>query len=48
MSSTYPGNRPHCARRGDKVSVKQGDRIPKCPTRYAKFDARTGQPGDRS
>ena len=38
----------HCAKCDAKVSVNQGDEIPKCPNGHTEFDSRTQEPGNRS
>ncbi|TDD50640.1 alpha helical protein [Nonomuraea terrae] len=35
----------HCAKCSEKVQVKKGDKIPKCPNGHATFDRRTDEPG---
>ncbi|MEV0148362.1 MULTISPECIES: hypothetical protein [unclassified Nonomuraea] len=37
----------HCATCGEKVSVKGGDKIPKCPKGHTEFDTRTHEPGNK-
>ena len=38
----------HCARCDEKVHVKQGDKIPKCPNGHNEFGSRTKGPGNKS
>jgi Zn finger protein HypA/HybF involved in hydrogenase expression len=38
----------HCAKCSEKVSVKKGDKIPKCPNGHSEFKSRTGEPGNKS
>lgn len=38
----------HCAKCGEKVSVKQGHKIPKCPNGHSEFKSRTNEPGNKS
>ncbi|SEK60939.1 zinc ribbon-containing protein [Nonomuraea pusilla] len=35
----------HCTECGEKVHVKKGDKIPKCPNGHTTFGSRTGEPG---
>jgi hypothetical protein len=37
----------HCSTCGEKVSVRKGERIPKCPNGHTEFDRRTGEPDSR-
>jgi DNA-directed RNA polymerase subunit RPC12/RpoP len=36
----------HCAECGEKVSAKEGEKIPKCPNGHTEFDSRTQEPGN--
>lgn len=38
----------HCAKCNEKVSVKEGDTIPRCPNGHTEFDTRTDEPGNKS
>jgi DNA-directed RNA polymerase subunit RPC12/RpoP len=38
----------HCAKCGEKVSVKEGQKIPKCPNGHTEFGSRTKEPGNKS
>jgi Zn finger protein HypA/HybF involved in hydrogenase expression len=38
----------HCAKCSEKVSVKKGEKIPKCPNGHSEFKSRTGEPGNKS
>ena len=38
----------HCAKCNEKVQVKEGDKIPKCPNGHTEFDTRTHEPGNKS
>jgi ribosomal protein L37AE/L43A len=38
----------HCAKCDEKVHVKQGDKIPKCPNGHSEFETRTKEPGNKS
>jgi hypothetical protein len=38
----------HCAVCSEKVHVKQGDKIPKCPNGHTGFETRTKEPGNKS
>jgi hypothetical protein len=38
----------HCAKCNEKVHVKQGDKIPKCPNGHNEFETRTNEPGNKS
>ncbi|RVX38693.1 zinc ribbon family protein [Nonomuraea polychroma] len=35
----------HCAKCSEKVEVKKGAKIPKCPNGHTTFDRRTNEPG---
>jgi uncharacterized CHY-type Zn-finger protein len=37
----------HCATCKEKVSVKQGEKIPKCPNGHSRFESRTHEPGNK-
>ncbi|NUW39365.1 zinc ribbon-containing protein [Nonomuraea rhodomycinica] len=37
----------HCATCDAKVSVKEGEKIPKCPNGHTRFDTRTHEPGNK-
>ncbi|WP_207755660.1 zinc ribbon-containing protein [Nonomuraea cypriaca] len=37
----------HCAKCGEKVSVKEGAKIPKCPNGHTEFGSRTHEPGNK-
>jgi hypothetical protein len=34
----------HCATCHEKVSVRRGEKIPKCPNGHTEFSSRTGEP----
>jgi hypothetical protein len=38
----------HCATCSEKVHVKRGDKIPKCPNGHTEFETRTNEPGNKS
>jgi DNA-directed RNA polymerase subunit RPC12/RpoP len=38
----------HCAKCSEKVSVKEGHKIPKCPNGHTEFETRTNEPGNKS
>jgi hypothetical protein len=38
----------HCATCGEKVSVQEGHKIPKCPNGHTEFKSRTNEPGNKS
>ncbi|GAB3227863.1 hypothetical protein GCM10027447_19340 [Glycomyces halotolerans] len=37
----------HCAECSEKVDVKEGQEIPKCPNGHSEFDRRTDEPGNK-
>jgi ribosomal protein L37AE/L43A len=37
----------HCAKCGEKVHVKKGDKIPKCPNGHTEFASRTKEPENK-
>jgi ribosomal protein L37AE/L43A len=38
----------HCAKCSEKVHVRRGEKIPKCPNGHTDFETRTGEPGNKS
>jgi uncharacterized CHY-type Zn-finger protein len=37
----------HCAKCDEKVSVQEGEKIPKCPNGHTEFNSRTQEPGNK-
>jgi hypothetical protein len=37
----------YCATCNEKVHVKEGEKIPKCPNGHSEFDTRRNEPGNK-